>query len=146
MIRKKILNMKYDVKFNEDGTVEVTKGLLKGIKFPEEGSHNSFYISNCGVYMSHTSQALMFQDYLDTSLTFRQYVQKCLKENTKNIGLKDTLYMTGLSYTSYKNGINSDHQRKNSGFNKYLRSLVGVKLVFNALHNERAKRDALKER
>lgn len=138
--------MKYEVKFNEDGTVEVKKGLLKGYKFPDEGSCNNFYISACGVNMSHTVQALIFQDYLDTSLTFRQFVQKCLKENTSIRGLKDTLYITGLSYTSYKNGINSDHQRKNSGFNKYLESLVGVHLVFNALHNERAKRDAIRER
>lgn len=138
--------MKYEVKFNEDGTVEVTTGLLKGIKFPNKGSHYSFPIESCGVHMSHTFQALRFQDYLDTTLTFRQFVQKCLKENTKSRGVKDTLYDTGLSYTSYKNGINADHQRKNAGFEKYLRSLVGVNLVFNALHNERAKRDAIRER
>lgn len=138
--------MKYDVKFNEDNTLSVDKGVLKGYKFPNEGSDHSFPIESCGVSMSHTLQALLFQDYLDTTLTFRQFVQKCLKENTKWRGLKDTLYMTGLSYTSYKNGINSDHQRKNAGFEKYLRSLEGVHLVFNALHNERAKRDAIRER
>lgn len=138
--------MKYEVKFNDDGTVEVTDGLLKGYRFPDEGSHNSFYISTCGVYMSHTLQALMFQEYLDTRLNFRQFVQKCLKENTEERGLKDTLYITGLSYTSYKNGISTDHQRKNAGFEKYLRSLIGVHLVFNALHNERAKAEALKLR
>lgn len=138
--------MKYEVKFNEDGTVEVEDGLLKGYKFPDEGSCNSFYISACGVYMSHVMQALIYQDYLDTSMTFRQFVQKCLKENTEWKGLKNTLSITGLSYTSYKNGIDADHQRKNAGFEKYLRSLVGVHLVFNALHNERAKRDAIRER
>lgn len=138
--------MKYEVKFNDDNTVEVTEGLLKGYKFPEEGSEHSFPIESCGAYMSHVSQALRFQDYLDTSMTFRQFVQKCLKENTKIRGLKDTLYATGLSYTSYKNGINAQHQRKNAGFEKYLRSLVGVNLVFNALHNERAKAEAIKER
>lgn len=138
--------MKYEVKVNKDGTLSVDKGLLKGYRFPNEGSHFSFPIVSCGVSMSHVEQALRFQDYLDTSMTFRQFVQKCLKENTDWRGLKDTLYATGLSYTSYKSGINTDHQRKDSGFNKYLRSLEGVTLVFNALHNERAKRDALKER
>ena len=140
--------MKYEVKYNrEDNTVEATTGLLKGIKFPEEGSDISFPIVSCGAYISHTSQALRFQDYLDTTLTFRQFVQKCLKENTEWRGsIKDTLYATGLSYTSYKNGINTDHQRKNSGFNKYLESLEGVRLVFNALHNERAKANATKNK
>lgn len=139
--------MKYEVKINKkDNTVEVTDGVLKGYKFPNEGSIVSFPIESCGVYMSHVLQALRFQDYLDTSMTFRQFVQNCLKENTEWRGLKDTLNITGLSYTSYKNGINASHQRKNSGFNKYLESLEGVHLVFNALHNERAKRDAIKER
>lgn len=138
--------MKYEVKFNEDETLSVDKGVLKGYKFPDEGSKYSFPIESCGVYMSHALQALIYQDYLDTNLTFREFVQNCLKENTALRGLKDTLNITGLSYTSYKNGINSRRQRKNSGFEKYLRSLIGVHLVFNALHNERAKRDAIKER
>lgn len=139
--------MKYEVKFNkEDNTVEVTEGVLKGYKFPDIGSKFSFPIESHGVYMSHVLQALIYQDYLDTSMTFRKFVQKCLKENTENKGLKDTLDITGLSYTSYKNGINAEHQRKNAGFEEYLRSLVGVHLVFNALHNERAKANALKER
>lgn len=139
--------MKYEIKFvDNDKAVEVENGILKGYKFPNECADHSFPIESCSVSMSHVIQAITFQDYLDTTLTFRQFVQKCLKENTENHGLKNTLDITGLSYASYKNGINSDHQRKNSGFEKYLRSLIGVNLVFNALHNERAKRDAIIER
>lgn len=139
--------MDYKINFNKkDKTVSVDKGVLKGYKFPDECSKYSFPIESCGVSMSHTVQAILFQDYLDTTVTFREFVQKCLKENTENHGIKSTLDMTGLTYTSYKNGINSIHQRKNSDFNKYLESLEGVHLVFNSLHNERAKRDAIKER
>lgn len=122
-------------------TVEATEGLLKGIQFKELASDYCLPVATVSdphnVYMSVTGQALIFQDYLDTSLTFRDFVKKCLKENTKWYGLKDTLDITGLTYQTYKHGMQAEHQRRDSGFNKYLRSLEGVETVFNALRDAR---------
>lgn len=137
--------MKYDLSYNKThNLVTVNSGLLKGYTFPLKHATHGFNLrcddKSSEILMTTTDQALIFQDYLDTSMNFRQFVQKCLKENTKTKGLKNTLNMTGLSYTSYKNGINSDHQRKDSKFNKYLESLLGVHQVFNALHFEREER------
>lgn len=131
------------INYDQSGkTVEAADGLLKGIQFKVLASDYCLPLTtvNCphDVYLSNTDQALIFQDYLDISLTFRDFVKKCLKENTVCYGLKDTLNMTGLTYQTYKHGMQAEHQRRNSGFNKYLRSLEGVEEVFNALRDARA--------
>ena len=133
----------YNVTHDPTGkTVEATEGLLKGIQFKELASDHRLPVATiygpCDVRMSVTGQALIFQEYLDTSLSFRDFVKKCLKENTDWYGLKDTLEMTGLTYQTYKRGMEAEHQRRDSGFNKYLRGLEGVEEVFNALRNARA--------
>ena len=125
--------MKYNLSYNKTYKVAtVNNGVLKGYTFPLKAADYGFPIKG-NIIMATTDQALIFQDYLDTNLTFRQFVQKCLKENTENKGLKNTLNITGLSYTSYKSGITKDHQRKDSKFNKYLDNLLGVHQVFNTL-------------
>lgn len=142
MIDERIINMR-KIKYCTTGnTVEATEGPLKGIKFKEIASDYCLPVATVynphDIFMSVTSQALIFQEYLDTSLSFRDFVKKCLKENTIGYGLKDTLQMTGLTYQSYKRGMQADHQRRDSGFNRYLRSLEGIEAVFNALRDVRA--------
>lgn len=138
-MRETLRNINYD---ENENTVEATDGPLKGIKFKVLPSDYCAPLTTThgphDVYLSNTDQALIFQDYLDTSLSFNDFVKKCLKENTVCYGLKDTLTMTGLTYQTYKRGMQSDHQRRDSGFNKYLRSLEGVEKVFNALRDARA--------
>lgn len=137
-MRKITYNVAYDV---TGKTVEATEGPLKGIKFKELASDYCLPVTtNYGpgdVSMSVTGQALIFQDYLDTNLSFRDFVKKCLKENTEWYGLKDTLRKTGLTYQTYKRGMQAEHQRRDSGFNKYLRNLDGIEEVFNALRDAR---------
>lgn len=137
-MREQIMDINYDATGN---TVEATEGPLKGIKFKVLASDYCLPVATVygphDVYMSVSGQALIFQEYLDTSLSFRDFVKKCLKENTVCYGLKDTLQMTGLTYQSYKRGMQADHQRRDSGFNKYLRSLEGIEAIFNALRDTR---------
>lgn len=133
---------KRKVNYIDINTVEATEGPLKGIQFKELGSDHPLPVTTISgphnVSMSVPGQALVFQEYLDTSLSFRDFVKKCLKENTECYGLKDTLNMTGLTYQTYKRGMQAEHQRRDSGFNKYLRSLEGIETVFNALRDARA--------
>lgn len=132
--------MLYEVKFdNKENTVKVETGVLKGVPFKELAVSHELYLPSCGCWMSHTSQALRFQDYIDTTLTFREFVQKCLNETSNNYGVNEVLRMTGMTRASYYRGMQTDHQRSDSGFNKYLRNLEPIKIVFNALHNARAK-------
>ena len=145
MIEERIIKMKEIRKINYDpsgNTVEAAEGILKGIKFKELASDYCLPLTTVNgphdVYLSNTDQALIFQNYFDTSLSFKDFVKKCLKENTEWYGLKDTLTMTGLTYQTYKHGMQAEHQRRNSGFNKYLRSLEGIETVFNALRDARA--------
>ena len=132
-------NVTYDATVN---TVEATEGPLKGIQFKELASNYCLPVATVygphDVSMSVTGQALIFQEYLDTRLSFRDFVKKCLEENTDWYGIKDTLQKTGLTYQNYKHGMQAEHQRRDSGFNKYLRSLEGIKTVFNALRDARA--------
>lgn len=131
--------MLYDLIFdNKEKTVKVTDGVLKGVLFKELASEHELYVPSCGCWMSHTSQALRFQDYIDTTLTFRAFVQKCLDETSDKYGVKKTLKMTGMSRASYYRGMQAKHQRSDSEFNKYLKSLEPIESVFNALHNARA--------
>ena len=137
-MRKITYNVTYDV---TGKTVEATEGPLKGIKFKELASDHCLPVDigdSSGCSMNVTGQALIFQDYLDTSLTFRDFVKKCLEDNTDWRGLKDTINMTGLTYQTYKRGMQAERQRRDSGFNKYLRSLEGIETVFNALRDARA--------
>lgn len=131
-----------EVKYIDMNTVEATEGPLKDIQFKELVSDYCLPVdvgdSSRGCSMSTTDQALIFQEYLDTSLSFRDFVKKCLAENTDWYGLKDTLQRTGLTHQSYKRGMQAEHQRRDSGFNKYLRSLEGIEKVFNALRDTRA--------
>ena len=132
--------MLYEVKFdNKENAVQVETGVLKGVPFKELAVSHELYLPSCGCWMSHTSQALRFQDYIDTTLTFREFVQKCLSETAHSYGVNEVLRMTGMTRASYYRGMQTDHQRSDSGFNKYLRNLEPIKIVFNALHNARTK-------
>ena len=131
-----------EVNYININTVEATEGPLKGIQFKELASDYCLPVTTIhgpgDVSMNVTGQALIFQDYLDTSLSFRNFVKKCLAEYNEWYGLKATLQETGLTYQSYKRGMQAEHQRRDSGFNKYLRSLEGIETVFNALRDARA--------
>lgn len=122
-------------------TVKVEDGVLKGVPFKALVSDHELYVPSCGCWMNVTSQALIYQDYLDTTLTFREFVKKCLDAHSDKYGVKSTLKMTGMTRASYYRGMQTDHQRSDSGFNKYLRSLEPIEIVFNALHNARAKKN-----
>ena len=141
-IIKKMREIIRNINYDQSGkTVEAAEGLLKGIQFKVLASDYCIPLTTThgphDVSLSNSDQALIFQDYLDTSLSFRDFVKKCLKENTVCYGLEDTLNMTGLTRQTYKHGIEAEHQRRDSGFNKYLRSLEGVEIVFNALRDAR---------
>ena len=130
-----------EVNYININTVEATEGPLKGIQFKELASDYCLPVATIhgpgDVSMNVTGQALIFQDYLDTNLSFRNFVKKCLAEYNEWYGLKATLQITGLTYQSYKRGMQAEHQRRDSGFNKYLRSLEGIETVFNALRDAR---------
>lgn len=108
-------------------------GILAGRKFIEFKSKYGLPIG--ATLLKTTEDALANQNLLDTTYEFRGFVKYCLRKYQKEHGLKATLKLTGLSKSAYYRGLNSDRQRFDSKFNKYLKSLAGVEIVFDALHN-----------
>lgn len=130
--------MLHKVEYNKfNGTVKATDGILEGIEFKQIPSWSKLPLA--GHQIHTTREALVYQDFIDTTYSFRDFVKKCLRENTLKNGLGDSLVISHLSPMAYYRGMKAEHQRYDSAFNKYVRDLKGIEMVFNELHNARAK-------
>lgn len=125
-----------DKKRTDFKPVVARSGVLKGTAFMNLVAKHPLPLSKFDMVYS-TADALQHQDLIwlhGEFADFRDMVQSYLVTYAKENGVKEVLRITGLSKAAYYRGINSDSQRADSAFNKYLKNLAGVELVYNQLH------------